>query len=98
MADLRSVLVFVSRGPRAGEFIDMTEDEATTAVDEGWGQRTLGYDDKHMREPRKDDDAGAKAFLDRRAGVYPTRELRPEQPGERRTLHRRKEPDEGPAK
>lgn len=73
---MASTLVFVTRGPQAGTFLEMTYAEASTAEAEGWGQdarRKGAYD---FDTPVIGPNPKAEAFLDRRAG-YADREMRP---------------------
>lgn len=70
-------LIWVTDGPKAGDFMEVDEAEADQAEAEGWGQKTAGRDGMQMRQasPRGPHEK-AEAFLDRQAGGYENRELR----------------------
>lgn len=70
-------LIWVTDGPKAGDFMEVDEAEADQAETEGWAQKTAGRDSMQMRQasPRGPHEK-ADAFLDRQAGGYENRELR----------------------
>jgi len=77
-------VIWVSRGPRAGEFIQVPEEDALIAEAEGWGQRTEGRDGMEMRKAEVGPHEAAQAYLDRGTLGYPTRELRAQEPEPKR--------------
>jgi hypothetical protein len=69
-------ILWVTRGPRAGEFIQVPYEDAVIAESEGWGQITEGRDGVDMRKAEPGPHKAAQAYLDRKEKGYPTREFR----------------------
>lgn len=80
-----STLVFVTRGPQAGVFLEMTDADAAAAEAEGWGENAIGRDAYSFSAPLKGPHEKAQAWLDKQApsGRYMDRALRPAPPGSR---------------
>ena len=73
------MLIWVHRGPKAGEFMDIPPLHAEKAIEDGWAQKP-GMDDRLVIKPIKDDHEPAVAYL-RDPAAYATRELRASPPG-----------------
>lgn len=74
---MAKTLIWVTEGPKAGEFLEVDAADADQAEAEGWAQKTEGRDGSQMRQasprgPHKK----AEAYLNREAGGYENRELR----------------------
>ena len=74
-------MVWVTRGPEAGSFLQMTDADAIQAEKDGWAERTAGRDAYSFSPAMRIPHEKAEAWRDRRAGYF-NRELRPatEQP------------------
>jgi hypothetical protein len=73
-----STLIWILKGPAAGQFMEVSEEDAERAEGEGWAEKAQGRDGNGFTAadaPGKH--AKAEAFLAARHG-YATRELRPE--------------------
>jgi hypothetical protein len=69
-------LIWVTHGPKAGDFMEVDDADADEAEAEGWGQRTAGRDGMEMRKAVKGRHRAAESYLDRRSSGYENRELR----------------------
>lgn len=69
-------MLWVTRGPIAGTFVEADSEDIDLAEAEGWGQRTVGRDHMQMHNPDKSPHEKAEAWLARQPG-YANRELRP---------------------
>lgn len=67
-------LIWVTNGPKAGQFLQVDDADADDAEAEGWGQKTARRDGTAMRRAVKGRHEAAEAYLDRRAG-YTNRKL-----------------------
>lgn len=69
-------MLWVTRGPQAGQFIEVNHEEAAQAEADGWGQQTEGRDHTAMQAAQVGRHDKAEAFLSNRMGGYDNRELR----------------------
>lgn len=81
-------LAFVMTGPQGGQVVNLDEDDFAQALKDGWAidfeKANLGGDPDPFRGHNTEPHAKAEAWLAKR-GLYPTREMRPEEPKEERS-------------
>lgn len=73
-------MIWVTRGPTAGQFMEATEADAEQAEQDGWAQRTVDSEGRarshmEMRPAERGSHEAAEAWLARQPG-YANRELR----------------------
>lgn len=69
-------MIWVTRGPVAGRFMEADADEAEQAEADGWAQRTMNRDHMDMVKAEPGPHEKAEEWLARQPG-YTNRELRP---------------------
>jgi hypothetical protein len=78
------MLVWVTKGPYGGSYIDMEDSVAAEAIEDGWAQDPRGKSSTDMANPSKESHPGADAYADahyvggnKKPGLsYATREMR----------------------